>query len=62
MLSCVWTFPLSVETILLVFYGSIDDLLFGFAKKGITSTGHYKYSLIDKHQESGNAQAELNIV
>ena len=27
MLSCTWAFPLSVETALLVFYGSRDDLV-----------------------------------
>ena len=37
MLSYSWAFPLSVETVLLVFYGSSDDL-FGFANiKGTAS-------------------------
>ena len=31
MLSCAWVFERSAETVLLVFYGSIDDFLFSFA-------------------------------
>ena len=30
MLSYAWAFPLSIETVLLVFYDSSDDLVFGF--------------------------------
>ena len=31
MLSCAWAFRLSIETVLSVFYGSSDDLIFSFA-------------------------------